>query len=142
MNKEEAIKILNDYDINFERNTPEEVAEAHEMAIEALKAQPSEDWNAVLDELNRIGRNAFKDDTDYDNLFDFISNLPNVKPQPKTGHWIGHREYCEMNNLIPSGLAVYEWCSNCGNGIDIRDWSRIGHNYCPKCGIKMQEVKK
>jgi hypothetical protein len=46
--------------------------------------QPSEDWNAVLDELNRIGRNAFKDDTDYDNLFDFISNLPNVKPQSKT----------------------------------------------------------
>lgn len=49
-----------------------------------IYGQPSEDWNAVLDELNRIGRNAFKDDTDYDNLFDFISNLPNVKPQSKT----------------------------------------------------------
>ena len=33
MNKEEAIKILNDYDINFERHTAEEVAEAHEMAL-------------------------------------------------------------------------------------------------------------
>lgn len=49
-----------------------------------IYGQPSEDWNAVLDELNRIGRNAFKDDTDYDNLFNFISNLPNVKPQSKT----------------------------------------------------------
>jgi len=43
MTNEEAINILNDYDINFERNAPEEVAEAHEMAIEALKTQPSED---------------------------------------------------------------------------------------------------
>ena len=49
-----------------------------------IYGQPSEDWNAVLDELNRIGRNAFKDDTDYDNLFDFISNLTNIKPQSKT----------------------------------------------------------
>lgn len=49
-----------------------------------IYGKPHEDWNAVLDELNRIGRNAFKDDTDYDNLFDFISNLPNVKPQSKT----------------------------------------------------------
>ena len=42
MTREEAINILNDYDINFERNTAEEVAEAHEMAIEALGSQPSE----------------------------------------------------------------------------------------------------
>jgi hypothetical protein len=126
MTNEEAINVLNDYDINFERHTAEEIAEAHEIAIKALEqescedccngnqeekaklcqksyiagmehnceneeiiklskdGQPSEDWNAVLDELNRIGRNAFKDDTDYDNLFDFISNLPNVKPQSKT----------------------------------------------------------
>ena len=32
----------------------------------------------VLNELNRLGRNAFKDDTDYDNLFDFVDGLPPV----------------------------------------------------------------
>ncbi len=43
MTKDEAIKILNDYDINFERNTPEEVAEAHKMAIEAIKTDKALD---------------------------------------------------------------------------------------------------
>ena len=47
MTNEEAINILNDYDINFERHTPEEVAEAHEMAIKALETQPSEDEKVI-----------------------------------------------------------------------------------------------
>lgn len=62
----------------------EEKAKLCQKSYIAGMEHSSEDWNAVLDELNRIGRNAFKDDTDYDNLFDFISNLPNVKPQSKT----------------------------------------------------------
>lgn len=41
MLRDEAISILNDYDINFERHTAEEVAEAHEMAIKALQQQAS-----------------------------------------------------------------------------------------------------
>ena len=204
MSREEAIKILNDYDINFERNTPEEVAEAHEMAIEALKPQPCNDCisrKAVLDGLASIAKAKAKSDSqkslmgrvmfftehlpsvapqpkehteerteahecDYINrkdigltnleilmcngdykealkmLLDKIEKAPSVTPQAKTGHWIGHREHCEKLGVIPSGLGVYEWCSNCDYGIDIRDWSRISHNYCPKCGIKMQEVKK
>ena len=74
--------------------------------------------------------------------------LPSATPQPKeesqqkVGHWIGHREHCERLGVMPSGLGAYEWCSNCDYGIDIRDWSRISHNYCPKCGTKMQEAQK
>lgn len=34
----------------------------------------------VIDELNRLGRNAFKDDTDYDNFFAFVDSLPPVTP--------------------------------------------------------------
>lgn len=34
----------------------------------------------VTDELNRLGRNAFKDDTDYDNFFAFVDSLPPVTP--------------------------------------------------------------
>lgn len=40
----------------------------------------------IIDELNRLGRNAFKDDTDYDNFFAFVDSLLPVTPQePK---WI------------------------------------------------------
>lgn len=44
MTNEEAINVLNDYDINFERHTPEEVAEAHEMAIKALEQPKTGHW--------------------------------------------------------------------------------------------------
>ena len=47
MTREEAINVLNDYDINFERNTAEEIAEAHEMAIKAIRTIPSEDEKVI-----------------------------------------------------------------------------------------------
>jgi len=222
MTKEEAINVLNDYDINFERNTAEEIAEAHEMAIKAIRTMPSEDEKVIrikkgtlkartgkyvvydvewlkthfntteakiygqpqpserteerteMHECDCISRQAamdalwkalheYEDKTEnqfseskkldvadwfqyrifVQNMSDIdrqtILNLPSATPQPKTpqpktGHWIGHREHCEKLGVIPSGLAVYEWCSNCGHGIDIRDWYRISHNYCPECG--------
>jgi hypothetical protein len=179
MTKEEAINVLNDYDINFERNTAEEIAEAHEIAIKALEqescedccngnqtekaklcqksyiagmehnceneeiiklskdGQPSEDWNAVLDELNRIGRNAFKDDTDYDNLFDFISNLPSATPQPKTAHW----EWVQYD----ANPNIGNWhCSECScilRGETNKGPVRLP-KYCPECGTKMQEEQQ
>ena len=34
----------------------------------------------IIDELNRLGRNTFKDDTDYDNFFAFVDSLPPVTP--------------------------------------------------------------
>ena len=37
----------------------------------------------ITDELNRLGRNAFKDDTDYDNFFAFLYSLPHVTPTQK-----------------------------------------------------------
>lgn len=60
----------------------------------------------------------------------------------KTGHWIGHREHCENLGVIPNGLGAYEWCSNCDYGIDVSDWHKIHHNYCPNCGAKMTEPQE
>jgi hypothetical protein len=79
-----------------------------------IYGQPSEDWNAVLDELNRIGRNAFKDDTDYDNLFDFISNLPNVKPQPseRTEERTETHE-CDCISRQAVDDAIYDYSRSC-----------------------------
>ena len=51
--------------------------------IKALEQQSSDDCvsrQEVTDELNRLGRNAFKDDTDYDNFFTFVDSLPPVTP--------------------------------------------------------------
>ena len=71
-----------------------------------------------------------------------VQKLPSVTPQPKTGHWIGHREHCENLGVIPSGLGAYEWCSECDCGIDVREWHKNHYNYCPNCGAKMFESQK
>ena len=63
------------------------------------------------------------------------------KPLPQ-GHWLTHKEYCDKNNLLPSGLGSYFWCSNCDCGIDSKNFSRVNYNYCPKCGADMREVKE
>lgn len=70
---------------------------------------------------------------------DGLKHLPPVTPQePRTGHWISHREHCEMNNLLPSGLGSYCWCSECDCGIDSKYFHRAYYNYCPNCGAKME----
>ena len=62
-----------------------------------------------------------------------------LEQQPKRGHWICHRDHCENLGVIPSGLGVYEWCSNCDCGIDIREWQKNHYNFCPNCGADMRE---
>jgi hypothetical protein len=61
-----------------------------------------------------------------------------LEQEPKTGHWIGHREHCENLGVVPSGLGAYEWCSNCDCGIDVREGHKINYNFCPNCGAKME----
>lgn len=71
-----------------------------------------------------------------------LMELPSVQPQPKIGHWVGHREHCENLGVIPSGLGAYEWCSNCDCGIDVREWHENNYNFCPNCGADMREVEE
>ena len=83
------------------------------------------------------------EDTNNGWIINEVSQLPSVTPQePKTGHWIGHREHCENLGVVPSGLGAYEWCSNCDCGIDVREWHRNKYNYCPNCGAKMVEPQE
>jgi len=143
MTNKEAISVLNDYDINFERHTAEEVAEAHEMAIKALKAQPSEDCisrKAALDALHSYFAEGFNEDRWWNSTYvlDAINKAPSVAPQPKTGHWIEHKH---------GGIEHIE-CSKCKCWFLRKDLIR--NSYCPNCGsrnhweweLKMQEVKK
>lgn len=68
---------------------------------------------------------------------DTANLLEELEQKPKIGHWISHREHCEMNNLRPSGLGSYFWCSECDCGIDSKYFSRVNYKYCPNCGSKM-----
>ena len=138
----------------YGQSQPSERMETHECDCISRQAAMDALWKA-LHEYEDKTENQFSESKKLDvadwfqyrifvqNMSDIdrqtILNLPSATPQPKTGqpktgHWIGHREHCEKLGVIPSGLAVYEWCSNCGHGIDIRDWYRISHNYCPECG--------
>ncbi len=52
----------------------------------------------VIDELNRLGRNVFKDDTDYDNFFAFVDSLSPVTP---TQRWI------PVSERLPKERGIY-----------------------------------
>ena len=65
-----------------------------------------------------------------------------LEREPKTGHWINHREHCENLGVKPSGLGAYEWCSNCDCGIDVTEFHRNHYNFCPNCGAEMMEVEE
>lgn len=153
MLNEEAKKIIyNQWQSFLEHNIDYGgISEAYKKAIKALEQQPCEDAisrkvvNILIDELAR----ATSDERCYmsrgrstETIMQDILNLPSVTPQPKIGHWICHRDHCENLGVIPSGLGVYEWCSNCDCGIDIREWQKNLYNYCPNCGAKMEEMKE
>ena len=81
MTNEEAISVLEDYDINFERHTAEAIAEAHEMAIEALEAQPSERTEEHTEmhecDLEQIIKTTIKEylDKDCDDVVELLLTL-------------------------------------------------------------------
>ena len=47
------------------------------------------------------------------------------------GRWIDIHEYCKMNGYIPSGVAVYYWCSEC-----MKEQEKTS-DFCPNCGARM-----
>ena len=73
-----------------------------------------------------------------DKAKELLTDLPSATPQPKTGHWIGHKH---------GGIEHIE-CSKCRCWFLRKDLIR--NSYCPNCGsrnhweweLKMQEVKK
>jgi hypothetical protein len=141
MTNEEAINVLNDYDINFERNTAEEIAEAHEMAIKAIRTIPSEDYisrKAVLDALHSYFADGFDGDKWWNSTYvlDAVNRVPSATPQQKTGHW----EWVQYD----ANPNIGNWhCSECScilrgetNGGPVRL-----PKYCPECGAKMEVDK-
>lgn len=127
MTNEEAINVLEDYDINFERHTAEAIAEAHEMAIKALEEQPCEDCisRKLMHDMGATCIAARNKDGDLVAL-GALDILPSATPQQKTGHWI----WCASSHK----------CSNCGGYVCFSHKKLL--KYCPNCGAKMEEAKE
>lgn len=152
MTRKEAIKILNKYDLNFcdiDGNPipPQDLAEAFDMAIEALEQEPSEDCISRQDVVTEIHKYFVEEidktptgiDEDGDEVY---TDMPTVNSllacnkelskrikalssaEPKRGKWLDYLE---------EGL---KWeCSECGSKFTT-PW-----HYCPNCGARM-ELKK
>lgn len=130
MTPEEAIRIIKeecyvsnllDIDKTIFINT------ALDMAVEALKAGPCEDCISredVMDEINRIGLNAFRNYSCYSNLFDFIDKLSPVTPARKKGKWEVTQADTDAYNCNQCGIVVF------GKGETSR--------FCPNCGAEME----
>lgn len=72
-----------------------------------------------------------------------ILNLPSVTPQPKeepqqkTGHWVLSGGYWRCSECKEKTLLKLDKATG-----GYREYEPVRSKYCPKCGIKMQEVKK
>lgn len=73
---------------------------------------------------------GFEVRTVYKDLIDAINEAPTIEAEPvKHGKWEFGRE---------NGASGY-WCSNCKSGFagENAEWIAKEHNYCPKCGARM-----
>lgn len=61
MTREEASSVLDDYDVNFDGHTAEEIAEAFDVAFRALEQEPCEDCISRMPSIPKEWQDVFKD---------------------------------------------------------------------------------
>ena len=122
MTREEAIIYLKRADVTVGQEIKTKTAEALEMAIEALKAEPCEDMvsrQAVLEITVETG--ALETQAR-------VKSLPPVTPKQRTGKWLVYVD-CE-------GKTRQCVCNQCGYKTSLYTWKNP--NFCEKCGAKME----
>ena len=156
MDKEQAIELLEHlaWDRDIDRNL---YGEALNMAIDALKAQPSREdatkgatsdlidrqqaIDAIVQCTNCGDEDALREYVlkhSLDNgwtggileALDAVKDLPTAQPEPKEGHWIEEKIYRDVIECN---------CSECGQLMTTAASVRM--NYCPNCGAKMKGVR-
>lgn len=133
MTREESLSIITEAIENYVCNYVTDTAQAQKMlnAIQTLEQEPCEDAisrQAVLDLL---------EDTNNGWIINEVSQLPSVKPQENTGHWIGiDEEPHEVWECDHCGFVIDG--SGCIDPYDYRDT----YKYCPYCGAKMIEPQE
>lgn len=138
----EVLKEIKYYTEDLPPYSPDEVAEALEMAIKALEAQPSEDCISrqaviiLIDEASEMHPYKVVGDSDtYSNynqgwsdacdwLYANIEGVPSVTPERPKGKWT------YIGNSKVNGLKICK-CSVC----EKRTYGSL--KYCPNCGAEM-----
>lgn len=85
--------------------------------------------------ISRIKRNPdfVVDDKTCDIIIEAISDMSKAEVEPiRHGRWIDIYDYSKMNGYIPSGVAVYYWCSEC-----MKEQEKTS-NFCPNCGAELR----
>lgn len=134
MTRQENILTLNEHLDHWKRLLSEKICDQSEgektidalqNAIKALGQQPCEDVISRQAVYEIINDAYFLKLDDGAALQESIHQLPPVTPQPKMGQWI-----------FDEVLDHHYYCSECkAMGVDYWD-------YCPVCGVKMQEVEE
>lgn len=166
MTREEASSVLDDYDVNFDGHTAEEIAEAFDVAFRALEQKPCEDVISRQAVIDMTGLSEWFDSSDsYNEFVIALSELPPVTPQEpileKDGTLIVTTEHCENVGRVlvqygTNGTLFYQdqeprkehwvtkphvfgvaYCSKCDFELRINNT-----NFCPNCGADMQEGEK
>lgn len=146
MTREEAIEILKD-DVMCQSGWVNQLCgnskkiakgriKAHEMAIEALKAEP------CVDAVSREAAIATADYTDClnipveickqvtDEVVKRLKSLPSVTPARKKGGW---------GWVVAGTFDDFFKCSCCGYMYPMQDKA---YNFCPDCGAEMKGVSE
>lgn len=145
MDKEQAIDLLDNLIGMVEDNQDNDYDTAFRMAIEALKAQLSQegttfDMISKIETVKRL-RVAFETTvpiTDYDGGYidgiesgiSTVSTMPTIQPERQKGEWINtNPEY--KNGFYNNSY----YCSRCH---DYYTTSPYEMKFCPNCGAKMK----
>ena len=134
MTREEAISIMNVIVHMLEpQYDTDRIEDAVEMAIKALEQEPCDDViskRAVVDAI--ADTIVYGESLGYGLAEEIVSEIPPIKPQVKTGHWI---------ELGCVGNDNYNFeCSECHH-TDTQS-KAVKVNYCWYCGAKMIEPQE
>lgn len=75
-------------------------------------------------------KTGYKMFPDYFTVWKYLHQSPSA--EQRHGKWMEHEWAEEVGGLL---ISNYE-CSEC------HSWERSASNYCPNCGVKMDEVEK
>lgn len=106
------------------------IEQLHELGYElGQKIEPCGDAISRKDLISHIENQSREWGEDYDaqQILGDIEDMPSVKPQERTGHWITH----------PKGIYAHLICDKCLSNAPYN----CRTDYCPSCGAKM-EVEK
>ena len=101
-----------------------------EKIIKALEQEPSGDLISRQDAIDAIW-DGINMDIYTREVKETLEELPSVKQEPKTGHWIT----VEMTQGDGCRYTV-TYCSECDEDVDYRT------DYCPNCGCRMVEPQE